>query len=84
MNQKQIELQKKQNEAMNNRHSETPRMAAERRKRQAFFLRQLNAVEALEDRGQIMIPKIEDVSIGLLGRVEKDLVDKAKQDKKEK
>ena len=81
MNQKQIELQKQQDEAMNNRHKQTPQQIAERSKRQAFFHRQLNAVEALEDRGAIMVPAVADVSLGLLARVEKDMLDKATKNK---
>lgn len=79
MNQKQLELQRQQDKAINNRHKQTPQQIVERRKRQGFFLRQLNAAEALEDRGQIMIPKVEDISLGLLAKVEKDLRDKAKR-----
>jgi len=81
MNQAQIEQQRRQEEAINNRHKQTPQQIAERRKRQAFFHRQLNARDNMEDRGAVMVPAAEDISLGLLGRIEKDMLDKAKKDK---
>ena len=81
MNQKQLELQRQQDEAINSRHKQTPQQIAQRRKRQSFFHRQLNAYDNLEDRGAIMTPSVENISLGLLGRIEKDMLDKAKRNK---